>query len=164
MGQKKISNLHIVTDIKQTLHIKMKKNNAVSSSRRKCRKAYFSAPSSVRRKLMSAPLSKDLRQKYGVRSIPVRKDDEVIVTRGPFKSAQAGKVTSVYRKKWVLHIERVQREKANGATVFVGVRPSKVEVVKLKIDRDRKKILDRKNKMKLQERETYRRRSCYSTD
>merc|ERR1712188_299775 len=164
MGQKKISNLHIVTDIKQTLHIKMKKNNAVSSSRRKCRKAYFSAPSNVRRKLMSAPLSKDLRQKYGVRSIPVRKDDEVIVTRGPFKSAQAGKVTSVYRKKWVLHIERVQREKANGATVFVGVRPSKVEVVKLKIDRDRKKILDRKNKMKLQERETYRRRSCYSTD
>merc|ERR1711992_455240 len=151
MGQKKISNLHIVTDIKNQT-FKMKKNNAVSSSRRKCRKAYFSAPSSVRRKLMSAPLSKDLRQKYGVRSIPVRKDDEVIVTRGPFKSAQSGKVTSVYRKKWVLHIERVQREKANGATVFVGVRPSKVEVVKLKIDRDRKKILDRKNKMKLQEK------------
>merc|ERR1712224_685570 len=130
----------------------MKKNSAVSSSRRKCRKAYFSAPSSVRRKLMSAPLSKELRQKYSVRSVPVRKDDEVLVTRGPFKSAQAGKVTSVYRKKWILHIERVQREKANGATVFVGVRPSKVEVVKLKIDRDRKKILDRKNKMKLQEK------------
>merc|ERR1719234_888000 len=138
-------------DIKHR-NFNMKKNNAVSSSRRKCRKAYFSAPSSVRRKLMSAPLSKDLRQKYGVRSIPVRKDDEVIVTRGPFKSAQSGKVTSVYRKKWVLHIERVQREKANGATVFVGVRPSKVEVVKLKIDRDRKEILDRKNKMKLQEK------------
>merc|ERR1712152_128487 len=101
---------------------------------------------------MSAPLSKDLRQKYGVRSIPVRKDDEVIVTRGPYKSAQSGKVTSVYRKKWVLHIERVQREKANGATVSVGIRPSKVEVVRLKIDRDRKKILDRKNKTKLQEK------------
>merc|ERR1712042_431900 len=114
----------------------MKKNSNVSSSRRKCRKAYFSAPSSVRRKLMSAPLSKDLRDKHNVRSMPVRKDDEVVITRGPFKSAQAGKVISVYRKKWVLHIERVQREKANGATVSVGIHPSKVEIVRLKMDRD----------------------------
>merc|ERR1712002_922770 len=130
----------------------MKKNSAVSSSRRKCRKAHFSAPSNVRRKLMSAPLSKELRQKYSVRSVPVRKGDEVLVTRGPFKSAQAGKVISVYRKKWILHIERVQREKANGATVSVGIRPSKVEIVRLKMDRDRKKIFDRKNKTKLQEK------------
>ena len=130
----------------------MKKNSNVSSSRRKCRKAYFSAPSSVRRKLMSAPLSKDLRDKHNVRSMPVRKDDEVLVTRGPFKSAQAGKVIAVYRKKWVLHIERVQREKANGATVSVGIRPSKVEIVRLKMDRDRKKILERKDKQKLQEK------------
>ena len=107
----------------------MKKSSQVSSSRRKCRKAHFSAPSSVRRKLMSAPLSKDLRTKYAVRSLPVRKDDEVIVTRGPYKSAQAGKVISVYRKKWVLHIERVQREKANGATVSVGIHPSKVLMI-----------------------------------
>merc|ERR1712109_342641 len=130
----------------------MKKNSAVSSSRRKCRKAHFSAPSNVRRKLMSAPLSKELRQKYSVRSVPVRKDDEVLVTRGPFKSAQAGEVISVYRKKWILHIERVQREKANGATVSAGIRPSKVEIVRLKMDRDRKKILDRKNRTKLQEK------------
>ena len=104
----------------------MKKNTNVSSSRRKCRKAHFCAPSSIRRKLMSAPLSKELRQKYSVRSMPVRKDDEVVVTRGPFKSAQAGKVTSCYRKKWVLHIERIQREKVNGAAVNVGIHPSKV--------------------------------------
>merc|ERR1712025_272989 len=129
-----------------------KKNSAVSSSRRKCRKAHFSAPSNVRRRLMSAPLSKELRQKYSVRSVPVRKDDEVLVTRGPFKSAQAGKVISVYRKKWILHIERVQREKANGATVSVGIRPSKVEIVRLKMDKDRKKIMDRKNRTKLQEK------------
>ena len=104
----------------------MKKNSAVSSSRRKCRKAHFASPSSVRRKLMSAPLSKELRSKYLVRSIPVRKDDEVVVTRGRYRTTQSGKVTSVYRKKWVLHIERVQREKANGAPVYVGIHPSKV--------------------------------------
>ena len=39
----------------------------VSSSRRKSRKAHFSAPSHERRKIMSAPLSADLRKKYNVR-------------------------------------------------------------------------------------------------
>ena len=74
---------------------------------------------------MSAPLSKELRQKYNVRSMPVRKDDEVVVRRGHFKS-QSGKVISVYRKKWVLHVERIQSEKANGAIVNVGIPASKV--------------------------------------
>lgn len=41
---------------------------------------------------MSAPLSKELRQKYNCRSIPIRKDDEVVVTRGHFKGQQPGKV------------------------------------------------------------------------
>eukprot|EP00124_Ichthyophonus_hoferi_P002639 Ihof_evm7s188 gene=Ihof_evmTU7s188 len=99
-------------------------NLDVSSSRRKSRKAHFSAPSSVRRKLMSSPLSKELRTKYNVRSMPVRKDDEVTVTRGRFKG-QTGKVTEVYRRKWVIHIERIQREKANGATVDIGIDASK---------------------------------------
>lgn len=49
----------------------------------------------------------------------------------------------------VIHIERIQREKANGATVSVGIHPSKVEIVKLKLDKDRKKVLDRKSKAKL---------------
>lgn len=39
---------------------------ALHSSRRKSRKAHFSAPSSVRRNIMSAPLSKELREKYNV--------------------------------------------------------------------------------------------------
>ena len=81
--------------------------------------------------------------------MPIRKDDEVQVTRGHFKSQQVGKVIQVYRKKWIIHIERIQREKANGATVSVGIHPSKVEIIKLKLDKDRKKILERKNRSKL---------------
>lgn len=38
-----------------------------SSSRRKSRKAHFGAPSSVRRKIMSSALAKDLRAKHNVR-------------------------------------------------------------------------------------------------
>ncbi|KAK2166413.1 hypothetical protein LSH36_39g02086 [Paralvinella palmiformis] len=128
----------------------MKFNPFVSSSRRKNRKRHFTAPSHIRRKIMSSPLSKELRQKYNVRSIPIRKDDEVQVVRGHYKGQQVGKVVQVYRKKFVIHIERIQREKANGATVPVGIHPSKVVIVKLKMDKDRKAILDRKAKSRMQ--------------
>merc|ERR1712226_470021 len=124
----------------------MKINKNVTSSRRKQRKRHFEAPSHIRRRLMSAPLSKELRQKYNVRSIPIRKDDEVQVVRGHYKGQQVGKVVQCYRKKLCVYIERIQREKANGASVYVGIHPSKVCIVKLKMDKDRKKILDRRAK------------------
>lgn len=78
-----------------------------------------------------------------VRSVPIRKDDEVTVVRGTFKGRE-GKVVQVYRKKWVIHVERLTREKVNGATVNVGVDPSKVVITKLKLDNDRKALLERK--------------------
>ena len=45
---------------------KMKYSTSVSSSRRKSRKAHFTAPSSARRKIMSSPLSTDLKSKHSV--------------------------------------------------------------------------------------------------
>lgn len=48
------------------------------------------------------------------------------VVRGHYKGQQVGKVVQVYRKKFVVYIERIQREKANGATAYVGIHPSKV--------------------------------------
>jgi len=51
---------------------------------------------------------------FQVRSMPVRKDDEVSVVRGTYKGRE-GKVIQCYRKKWVIHIERITREKASGA-------------------------------------------------
>ncbi|CAH1381497.1 hypothetical protein MTP99_005417 [Tenebrio molitor] len=127
----------------------MKFNKLVTASRSKNRKRHFTAPSHIRRRLMSAPLSKELRQKYNVRTMPIRKDDEVQVVRGHYRGQQVGKVVQVYRKKFVIYIERIQREKANGATVYVGIHPSKVVIVKLKMDRDRKKIIDRRAKGRL---------------
>ena len=77
-----------------------------------------------------------------VRSIPIRKDDEVRVIRGSNKGRE-GKVTSVYRLKYVIHIERVSREKSNGQSVPIAIHPSKVVVTKLKLDKDRERILER---------------------
>jgi large subunit ribosomal protein L26e len=114
----------------------------VASSRRKSRAAHFKAPSSVRRNIMSAPLSKELREKYNVRSIPIRKDDEVTIIRGTNKGRE-GKVTSVYRLKYVIHIERVTRDKTSGQSVPLGIHPSNVVINKLKLDKDREDILAR---------------------
>ncbi|KAL0941214.1 60S ribosomal protein uL24 [Colletotrichum truncatum] len=119
-----------------------KVNQNVSSSRRKSRAAHFGAPSSTRRFIMSAPLSKELREKYNVRSIPIRKDDEVTIVRGANKGRE-GKVTSVYRLKYVIHVERVTREKTNGQSVPLGIHPSNVVISKLKLDKDRESILER---------------------
>ncbi|OTB04178.1 hypothetical protein M426DRAFT_73566 [Hypoxylon sp. CI-4A] len=119
-----------------------KVNQGIASSRRKSRKAHFGASSGERRVIMSAPLSKELREKYNVRSIPIRKDDEVTIVRGTNKGRE-GKVTSVYRLKYQINIERVTREKASGQSVPLGIHPSKVVINKLKLDKDRENILER---------------------
>merc|ERR1711865_535640 len=129
----------------------MKFAAGVASSRRKSRKAHFSAPSSVRRKIMSAHLNKELSHKHHVKAMPIRKDDEVIVVRGSHRGRE-GKVIQVHRKKYVIHIERVTREKSNGSTVNVGIHPSNVMITKLKLDKDRRAILDRKDTSKATEK------------
>mmetsp|Transcript_21999 Transcript_21999/g.44157 ORF Transcript_21999/g.44157 Transcript_21999/m.44157 type:complete len:147 (-) Transcript_21999:52-492(-) len=130
----------------------MKFNKAVTSSRRKNRKAHFSAPSSRRRKIMSAKLSKELKNKFNVRSMPIRKDDEVQVVRG-IHNNRDGKVIEVYRKKYVIHIDQVNREKNNGASVMLGISPSNVIITKLHLDPDRKRLLSRKNQAAMANRE-----------
>merc|ERR1712029_454232 len=110
-------------------------NTQLHSSRRKSRKEHFQAPSSVRRVIMSAPLSKELREKH----------NEVVIKRGTNKGRE-GKVTSVYRLKYVIHVERVSREKTNGQSVPIGIAPSKVEITKLNLDKDRESIIERISK------------------
>lgn len=96
---------------------------------------------------MSSALSKELRGKHNTRSLPIRKDDEVRIVRGKYKGRE-GKVTQVYRKKWVIHVDRVQRDKSNGATAPIGIHPSNVVITTIKLDKDRRAILDRKDRTK----------------
>ncbi|ELW71747.1 60S ribosomal protein L26 [Tupaia chinensis] len=74
---------------------------------------------------MLSPLSKELQQKYNVHSMPALKDDHVQVVRGHYRGQQIGKVVQEYRKKYVIYIEWVQREKASGTAVHLGMHPSK---------------------------------------
>ena len=95
---------------------------------------------------MSYPLCKELRQKYSARSVPIRKDDEVRVVRGHYKGQQIGKVVQVGRRKHGIHTEPARREKADGTNVQAGIRPSTAVITRLKLDKGRKKILERKAK------------------
>ena len=78
--------------------------------------------------------------------MPILKDDKVQVVWGHYKGQQIDKAVRVYRKKYVIYTERVQREKADGTNVHVGIHPSKVVITRLKPDKDRKKILECKAK------------------
>jgi large subunit ribosomal protein L26e len=121
----------------------MKTHQEVTSSRRKQRKAHFGAPSSIRRKIMSCHLSKDLRNKHKIRSLPVRKDDEVLVVRGTLKGNK-GKVIQVYRRRWAIYIEKLTKQKANGAPVQIPIHPSNCVIIKYKADKDRNQLVERK--------------------
>ncbi|KAJ5609479.1 hypothetical protein N7528_010046 [Penicillium herquei] len=118
------------------------RNQSLASSRSKSRKAHFSAPSSERRVRMSAPLSAELKKKYNVRAVPLRVNDTVTIARGSQKGRE-GRITSVYRLKYVVHVERVVREKTNGQSIPIGLSPSNLVITNLHIDKDREALLAR---------------------
>ena len=43
----------------------------------------------------------------------------------------------MYRKKWVIHVDRVQRDKSNGSSAPIGIHPSNVVITTIKLDKDR---------------------------
>ncbi|MEM2136413.1 MAG: 50S ribosomal protein L24 [Candidatus Methanomethylicia archaeon] len=108
----------------------------------KQRKASLKAPLHKRHKLMSAPLSPELREKYHRRSFPVRKGDSVLIMRGDFAGLE-GKVMKVDLKKVRIYVEGATRKKADGTTIYANIHPSKVIITKLDLsDRLRRENLE----------------------
>ena len=115
-----------------------------SAKPRKQRRALYRMPHHLRHKLLSAPLSEELRAKYGFRSFPIRTGDRVRVMRGDFKGAE-GKVIRVDREKGRIYIDTVTRTKADGTPVNIPIHASKVMIVELDLsDKWRKRALERK--------------------
>ncbi len=108
----------------------------------------INAPLHVRQKLMHANLSKELREKYDKRSLPVRKDDKVKVMRGKFKG-KIVKVAEINLKTLKVYLEEVTRKRVDGREVPVPIQPSNLQIVSAAMeDKKRIKILDRKKKDK----------------
>lgn len=92
---------------------------------------------------MSSALSEELQKEHGIQSLPIRRDDVVAITRGSNKGA-TGKVKNVYRKRWCLYVEKIQRQTKKGALVQIPINPSNVKITKLVLTEDRKALIQRK--------------------
>lgn len=115
----------------------------VSQSRRKMRKALFTANRSQIRKMMSSRLSKELRSIYGFKSFPVHSGDLVTITTGKFKNRE-GKVLSVSRKTRKVTVEGCTNAKSSGGSVLYPMDPSNLIIKNLALDEFRTKSLESK--------------------
>jgi len=115
-----------------------------SKKPKKQRKFLHTAPLHLRRKLMAAHLSKELKEKYKTRSLSVRRGDEVEVMRGGFKKRK-GKISRVDLKKYKVYIEGITRKRTDGTERQVPIHPSNLRIINLNLeDKRRAKILERK--------------------
>ena len=115
-----------------------------SKQPRKQRKYLAEAFIHLRRKFLSANLSKELRKKYSRRSFPLRKNDSVKIMRGSFKGKK-GKIEKIDYKRIRVNIEGIQKSKKDGTKVKVWFAPSKLQILELNLDdKKRKASLERK--------------------
>lgn len=111
---------------------------------RKQRKYRARAPLHVKRKLVSAHLSKELRKKYAKRAVVLRKGDTIKIMRGSFKGKQ-GKIMNVNVKKIAVYVEGIQRTRKDGTKVSVAFHPSNLLIMTLNLeDKKRVKVIERK--------------------
>jgi large subunit ribosomal protein L24 len=119
---------------------------ALTSSKKpsKQRKTLYKAKLHLRHRFLTAKLSDELAEKYGVKRLPVRKGDTVKIVRGDWKGHE-GKIVDVDLKKVRIFIEGVQVKKADGTLVYYPIHPSKVMITKLDLsDKYRMKIIERR--------------------
>ncbi len=120
-----------------------------SKQPRKQRKYRYNAPAHVRHKFVSANISKELREKFGLRSIPVRKGDEVQIMRGNFRG-QKGLIEEVNLKKSKVFIGGIKVKKVDGSEVAVALDPSNLKIINLKLDdKRRQQVVERAKKGKV---------------
>ena len=114
-----------------------------SSQPRKQRKYRYNAPLHIRRKFLSAHLSRELRKQFGKRSVGLRKGDEVTVMKGSFRGFK-GNVERVDISKTKVYIDGMKRKKSDGSEVQVPIHPSNVMITKLTLeDKMRQAIFER---------------------
>ena len=103
-----------------------------SKSPKKQRAYHRNAPLHVKRKMLSAHLSKELRSVYKTRNVPIRKGDVVLIMRGKFKGKE-GKVDKVYTKQMKISVDSAKNVTKKGNKVPFKLRPSAVLIKELNL-------------------------------
>ncbi|MCR4327223.1 MAG: 50S ribosomal protein L24 [Nanoarchaeota archaeon] len=104
---------------------------------KKQRKFLAKAPLHIKRKLLSTNLSKELREKQGMRSAVLRKGDSVKVTSGKFKGKK-GKITKIKTKQLKVYMEGIQRKKQDGSVAEIPLRVANLQIVELDMNDKRR--------------------------
>ena len=93
----------------------------------------YRAPYAVRSKQVSGSLSKELRKKYGKRSVRLTLDDSVKIIRGEYKGID-GKITKISIPKSSVAIEGIKKEKLKGEKIDVYIPSSNILVTSINTD------------------------------
>lgn len=109
-----------------------------SKQKRKQVKFRINAPLHIKKKLISANLSKELRKRFNKRSLPLRKGDTVKIMRGKF-SKKKGKIESIELRFSKVYVEGIQETKHDGNKFNVPIDASNLQIEELNLD-DKKRI------------------------
>lgn len=109
-----------------------------SKQPRKQRKYLAKAPLHLKKKMISANLSKELRKKHNKRSITVKKGDMVKIMKGKFKGKK-GKVIEVKMKYGKIMIDGINTKKQDGSKANIPMKASNLQITELNLD-DKKRL------------------------
>ena len=115
---------------------------------RKQRKYRYNAPLHIARNFLAAHLSKDLRKKYGIRAILVKKGDKVKIMRGQFRN-KIGVVENVSINFQKIAVEGATFTARDGKKKPYPIHSSNLMIVELNLDdKKRKASIERASKSK----------------
>ena len=117
----------------------------------KQRKALYNLKNHQASKLFTVPLEESLQEEWGIKRMPLRKDDFVRVVKGEFDGIE-GKVLSVDKSTRKITIEECTLQKKDGSNYNVPISVANVLLTKFgmkknKMDPWREKIIERKQKL-----------------
>lgn len=111
---------------------------------RKQRKRLFNLSLHQKRKLLSATLSKELRERFKRRSLTLRKGDRVRVLCGKFKDIE-GEVVNISLSDSKVFVDKVVSKKRDGTDVLRPIPASNLILIEIDLrDKMRQKVLERK--------------------
>jgi len=116
-----------------------------SKQPKKQRKYLAKAPINIKRKQLSANLSKEIRKKYGRRSMELKKGDKVKIMRGKYKG-KSGKIDKILTKRLKIYVDGIQIKKSEGSKINIPLKASNLQIIEL--NTDDKKRMKRKPEIK----------------
>ncbi len=120
-----------------------------SKSPRKQRRQIYLSPLHSQKNRLKCRLDEFLREEYAMRSMVPKKGDLVKIMRGQFRDTE-GKIVKVDYRHIRVYVESATTTKSDGKEVQVPMHPSNLMLVKLEVDDDRNRIIERKT-MKIAE-------------